>query len=412
MRQGTEKCARTRRWPAPLRRLTWPALLATVGALLLGTLASCGLGAGTGGGGPFAGARAAVTSLAINPLAPSRLYLGTRSGLFVSADAGEHWPAAPVAAFGGAGVRAVAPSAVDRDTLWVATGAPLVAPTPNTTATPSPAHVSTATPQATFPADGQTGAAGAVWVSHDAGVTWHWGSSGLPDTVNAIWAGTANANVAWATSTAGGLWVTHDDGLNWSADTLPAHALPRALLGTDTTGASLLLGTSAGLLRTTDGGKRWTPDGDVRGYVYSLVAAPLASHTVYCLTNAGLFRSTDGGAQFAAQSYGLPDTALAVGANPNVLYALAGLNIRRSADGGRTWTLLQSATTAVTGIEVAPPSSMGAPPSTAATGTGSHAAGAATPPAAPADTIFVGLSSPAGVLTSRDGGANWSQQGG
>lgn len=399
--------------PAAQRRFGRAVLLPATIAALATLLAGCGFGAAPNdASGPFGGATTVVTTIAVGPLTPSRVYLGTRAGLFVSSDAGQHWQASPVATFGGAGVRGIAASAIDRDTLWVATGAPLPAVTASPTA--SPTHAPTATPQPTFPATPPPSAPGAVWVSHDAGATWHWASARLPEPVVAVWAGTASANAAWAAILGGGLWFTNDDGLDWTvAGALPAHTIPQSVLGVDATGASVLLGTDHGLLRSSDAGKHWALSGDVRGSVHALVAAPLAPRTVYCLTDLGLYRSTDAGARFAGQSYGLLDTALAVGTNPDVLYTLAGLNVHRSTDAGRTWTLLQSTTTTVAGIVVSVPAASALATRTAtATAPPSRTAPTATPPAPPADTILVALSQPAGVMVSRDGGQTWSQQGG
>lgn len=394
-------------------------LIMMLAALMLSSLAGCGLGASQdSAAGPFASASAVITAIATAPLAPQRIYLGTRAGIFMSEDAGQHWPTTPLATFGGAGIRAIAASAIDTHTLWVVTGEP--PPAAGTTPSASPQHSATTTtttvtptPHPTFPATPRTGASGAVWVSHDGGSTWHWAATHLPGQVTAIWAGTASANSAWAAVLGGGLWLTNDDGLDWTAaGGLPQNTVPRTLLGADTTGASILLGTSAGLLRSTDGGKHWSSVGDVRGSVIALAAAPLARRTIYSLTDLGIYRSTDGGAHFTAQSYGLPDTALAVGTNPDVLFALAGVNIHRSTDGGHTWTLLQTATTSVAGIAVLPPASALATPSATNSMTVSRGTPTASPSTPPIDTVFVALSKPAGALVSRDGGLSWNQQGG
>lgn len=401
--------------PRGRRRLVRAVLFASAFAVLAGLLNGCGLGGSQSDqSGPFGGS-SVITTIVAAPFVPSRVYLGTQAGLFASADAGQHWSAGAAGSFTQVGVRAIAPSAVERNTLWLITGALPPAATPDASATGTPTHAATATPQPTFPATTQADASGAVWVSHDDGGTWHWASAGLPGQVSAVWAGTANANQAWAT-VGGGLWLTNDDGLDWSAvGGLPRHTVAQVVLGTDTSGATVLLGTNSGLLRSTDSGKHWSPVREVRGSTHALVAAPLAPRTIYCLTDFGIYRSTDGGAHFSGQSYGLPDTQLAVGANPNVLYALAGINIHRSSDGGRTWTLLQTATAGVAGIVALPPMSALATPTVTATAAHSKppAHATATPAqAASADTILVAFSKPAGMLISRDGGATWSQQGG
>ena len=390
-------------------------LLAAAVVALTGLLSGCGFrGSQSDQTGPFGGS-SIITTIVAAPFVPSRVYLGTQAGLFASADAGQHWSAGAAGSFTRVGVRAIAPSAVVRNTLWLVTGAPPTAATPAASATGTPTHAATATPQPTFPATAQTSASGAVWVSHDDGGTWHWASAGLPGQVSAVWAGTANANQAWV-AVGGGLWLTNDDGLDWSAvGGLPRHTVAQAVLGTDSAGATILLGTNNGLLRSTDSGKHWSPVQGVRGSTHALVAAPLAPRTIYCLTDFGIYRSTDGGAHFSGQSYGLPDTQLAVGSNPNVLYALAGINIHRSNNGGRTWTLIQTATAGVAGIVALPPvNALATPTATATPGHGKPPAHATATPtqAGSEDTILVAFSNPAGMLISRDGGATWSQQAG
>lgn len=417
---------RTRRQRAKRGRAAPTVPLALGLTTLLCLLNGCGFGSSQGNGNdPFAGS-IVITVIASAPVVPSQVYLGTSAGLFVSPNNGQDWTALPQAPFAGTGIRSLAPSATERGTLWVITGAPLAQTTPTTTPTrtssPTPSHGATATPDATptsqptLPATGQPGMSGAVWVSHDGGNTWHWASTHLPGPVAAVWPGTASANEAWATVAGDGLWLTTDDGLDWSAvGGLPAQAVAQAVLGTDSTGMNVLLGTNTGLLRSTDGGKHWSAIREVRGSVHALVSAPLAPSTIYCLTDFGLFRSTDGGAHFAGQSYGLPDTTLAVGVNPDVVYALAGIDVHRSADGGRTWKLVQTTTAAVAGIVTLLPASAFATPTV--TATSGHAASSknATPTATqigPTETILVALSKPTGILFSRDGGQSWTQKGG
>lgn len=414
-----EHAAKTQ--PQGRSRLVRAVVIAAAVAALMGLLSGCGFGGSQSDqGGPF-GVSSVITTITAVPFAPSRVYLGTQAGLFASADAGQHWTAGAAGGGARAGVRTIAPSAVERNTLWLVAGAPPATATPAASTTVTPAHAATATPNATatpqptFGASAQPDASGALWVSHDGGGTWHWASVGLPGPVGAVWAGTASANQAWATVIGGGLWLTNDDGLDWLAvGGLPRHTVAQAVLGTDTTGAAVLLGTNNGLLRSSDGGKHWSPLRGVRGSTHALVAAPLAPRTIYCLTDFGLYRSTDGGEHFSGQSYGLPDTQLAVGAKPDVLYALAGVNIHRSSDGGRTWTLIQTATAAVAGIVVPLPVSPPATPTPTATAKGGKppAHATATPtPSGPGDTILVALSEPAGMLVSHDGGETWSQQG-
>lgn len=382
--------------PAPLAMLL-AALLA-----LAASLAGCSLPAvriPDGPTGPFATLSNNLTALAVDPAQSNRLYLGARYGLFVSGDSGAHWPAATRGAFATAGVRSLAPSMLPDGPLWLVAGdgsvwlspdggeswrpaavyaPPQAQPTASTqpsataaaqakpTATPKTRPQPTATP---IPAPGPLPARAVAWVQP----------------------GTASTGQAFAAVPSFGLYTTTDAGVTWSFLPLPGvDGTPRSLLTDPADGRRLLLATSQGLYRSTDGGANWSPSSFIQGNILALAASPTKPDIVYCATDRALYRSTNGGASFAGVTGGYQFALLAVGATPDALYAVDGLRVLDSTDGGRTWTSATPTPAPIVALAVAP-----APKGDA------HA-----------DAIFAGLGAPPGLLTSLDGGANWGQTGG
>lgn len=115
-----------------------------------------------------------------------------------------------------------------------------------------------------------------------------------------------------------------------------------------------------GLWKTTDGGEHWTPKGD--GLPYLPVGVILIDHqhpdTMYISLgdkggwwnwNLGVYRSTDGGNSWAptALDWELSEENVIYNmimspVNPQVIYAATNRGIRRTMDGGDTWSVLRT----------------------------------------------------------------------
>jgi photosystem II stability/assembly factor-like uncharacterized protein len=127
--------------------------------------------------------------------------------------------------------------------------------------------------------------------------------------------------------------------------TLPAAVTVSAfaVVGEDGNG-SLLAASTAGLLRSDDGGRSWGSGGTSGlGPVECLVISPMfrEDHTLLVGTGAGAFRSRDGGATWDAVLSGSPVVALVSAVDRNgdavVLAGTATDGLFRSADGGAGW---------------------------------------------------------------------------
>jgi photosystem II stability/assembly factor-like uncharacterized protein len=326
-----------------------------------------------GSGGPFADLSTRATALAVDPAHPLRVYLGTSRGLFVSTDGGVHWPDATTGVFADRGVRMLAASPQLGGLLWLVAGDGSLWASPDGGESWRPAGfvAPSLAPSATPGAGGASGA--------------------LPGPAAWVQPGAASTSQAFAYVMGRGLYGTADSGMTWRALTLPAQAgTPNTLLAGGSRDQNLLLGAQKGLYRSTDGGAHWSQMSGLAGAVLALAGAPAPSSVVYCVTDQALYHSSDGGASFKALDAGQRLTLLAGGAGPSTLYGVQGLRVVRSDNGGQDWALVTPAPNAIAGMAVGP--------------------GAGGDPQR--DTVYVALSSPAGLLVSQDGGRTWQQEGG
>ena len=104
----------------------------------------------------------------------------------------------------------------------------------------------------------------------------------------------------------------------------------------------LLAATSAGLLRSVDGGERWERKVlGVGGAAEAVAVASSGSRAAIAATSLGFFKSLDGGASWSAVSAGAPEArvqALAfLPGSDRVVFAGTAHGLMRSENQGRTW---------------------------------------------------------------------------
>lgn len=149
-----------------------------------------------------------------------------------------------------------------------------------------------------------------------------------------------------------GILAGTDDGLFLSVGAGSWRRLPTVIAGLDVhprvnevTALSdrvFLAATSAGLLRTNDGGETWRrPSVWLSGPVAALAAATRQPGVMMAATPMAFFRSRDGGETWTAvsRSLGADTHSLAVlPGNDRVVFASTGKGLYRSTDQGQSWT--------------------------------------------------------------------------
>jgi photosystem II stability/assembly factor-like uncharacterized protein len=112
-----------------------------------------------------------------------------------------------------------------------------------------------------------------------------------------------------------------------------------SLLSDGSNPARLFAGTELGLAASTDGGQTWSVlDGSPQS-LRTLALDPSNPSRLFGGSDAGVFLTTDGGAHFSL-AHSFPAKAIAIDAtHPNIVYSGgSGTMIRKSTDGGATWT--------------------------------------------------------------------------
>jgi photosystem II stability/assembly factor-like uncharacterized protein len=289
---------------------------------------------------------ALVTALRADPTAPGTVYAAAFDGVSKSTDGGGTWlpvnnglPIVPVTALASRpGSPATLLAATLGSGIWKSTdgggtwasssqgltdtslGSLAVDPSSSSTLYAGTDHSSTSSQRVFKSTDG-----GATWTqtSLDAGQ--------FPITFLAV--NPANGSQVIAISeSALGYYQSLDAGKTWSTIAPSASCGGVNTIFFDPAGSTLSVGGTAGLCRSSDGGKTWTltPVGSLSS-IETFLIDPSSSSTVYAGASpavpggtGGVFRSTDGGQTWAALGDGLSDAsvvALAIDPTRGILHA-------------------------------------------------------------------------------------------
>jgi len=171
-----------------------------------------------------------------------------------------------------------------------------------------------------------------------------------------------NPTIMYAGAASGGIWKSTNSGLNWFPldDELPTLAVGAVavcpsdpniiLIGTGEPTNNIDRVGGVGILRSTDAGLTWSPTtvvyGISSGEGFNAVEFNAAGTVVLAAGQDSLWRSTDQGATWAVTSQAGSWTDIDwVSTSNDSVYALrsgigsAGNRVRRSADGGLTWSV-------------------------------------------------------------------------
>ncbi len=302
-----------------------------------------------------------VHSLAVDPLHPGIIYIGSHYGLFVSRDDGHTWPqprgylntvmitslATSPLQSGDLGLIGISPSGIDF---------------------------------------GQNG----VYFSRDYGQHWQLAHDppGIPSSVYRYLIAPGLASPTdWLVVYSGyGLYETANDGQSWR---LLRPQQPNdgewTVWVSPADPKTIFVGSVLGLVVTHDDGATWRHISGISGGVSAIAASPANSSQIYLSAESGIYRSSDAGQTFTEVSSPVSTASfsrLAVSnQHPNVLYGLVGQQVWASTNGGVTWNQRAS-------LSASNPMALLVAPND-----DQH--------------LYVGFYAPPAVITSLDGGQTW-----
>lgn len=172
-----------------------------------------------------------------------------------------------------------------------------------------------------------------------------------------------NSTTMYVGTPDGGLWKTTNGGTSWTTNTDQLPMIGVSDIAIDPTNTQIMyLATgdshggdtySIGVLKSTDGGTTWATTGltwtaSQGRSIGRLLINPTNPSIVMAFSNAGIFRTTNGGTSWSnpTGTFASIDAEFKPG-DPNTVYA-CGTSVKRSTDGGATWTAI---TTGLTGVQ-------------------------------------------------------------
>lgn len=164
-----------------------------------------------------------------------------------------------------------------------------------------------------------------------------------PNDPDIIWVGAASGGV-WKTTTGGNNWVSLTDGFPvlGISDIVVHPQNPNIIYALTGDGDSKDT-QSFGVLKTFDGGDHWFKTAYLNDYLYSssphkLIMHPSNPNTLLVVSSKGIFKTTNGGQTWPeVQDGGFTDIEYHP-TNPNILYASQAKRLFKSVNGGDTWT--------------------------------------------------------------------------
>lgn len=269
-----------------------------------------------------------VFAVAVDTAAPQTVYSGTRKGLRVSRDGGDHWSPVRTGAEPGE-IYSVALDPGGREIFFGSSGAigHSIAGGQSWARAPTLAVFSIL-----FPAkDSKIAFAatrGGVFRTTDGGTRWVPSEAGMEKTFSlSLASDPREPNVVYAATAGSGVFKSTDAGQSWKPVGRELERTVVRSIATDTTrGESVYAGTDGGVFVSADRGRTWQrrSAGLPRAVVYALVPDPGDPARVFAGTAAGLFESRDGARSWTRMAGADADvqvTSLAFDPSQRRLYA-------------------------------------------------------------------------------------------
>jgi photosystem II stability/assembly factor-like uncharacterized protein len=295
-----------------------------------------------------------VNALAIDPVTPTTVYVGTgRGGVFKSTDGGGSWTAinAGWAADQELPLRFAFALAIDRSNSgtvyvgtsdgvlkstnggknWVPVGLPFEQVSALVVDPDNPATIYAAT------------ATGAISKSSNGGKTWTGDKSGLPTSIGSFALDRSTPRILYVGTNGCGVYKRSDTQTNWTASSSGINAASVLALALDPSNpATLYAGVLGGLFKSTNGGISWTPVKlpELRfPAVFSFAIEQISSSTVYVGSSEGVFKMARNGPNVSVRHTDLSSNAVRVIAlsPPMTLYASNAGGLLKSVNGGASW---------------------------------------------------------------------------
>ncbi|MFI5303179.1 MAG: WD40/YVTN/BNR-like repeat-containing protein [Nitrospiria bacterium] len=305
-----------------------------------------------------------VFTIAINPSNTDIMYLATMKGVYKSRDGGETWEFRSQG-LGDAHVLSLGIDPLSSSTVYAGTFGDAIYKTQDGGQQWYPAniglkgHVSVVNGFAFYPKDPRiifTATTVGVFKSPDEGKEWI-EKVGTMESVYAVSLqfDPHNSNLLFV-GTSGGMYKSGDLGENWDKknDGLIKDEVGSAMsLGVNSILMNpnlvndILVGTTAGIYRSHDGGEHWSKINKGIGsrFVIGLVINENDGKTVYAGTDQGIFKSVDGGESWVPKNTGLDAKVVrSIALNkskPEYLFAGTQNGLYKSTNGGENWKLIK-----------------------------------------------------------------------
>lgn len=177
--------------------------------------------------------------------------------------------------------------------------------------------------------------------------------------INGMAVNPLNENEIYACTPAGGIWKSTTGGNNFTTTTDELAAIGFSSIVVDYTNpnivyaasgegsGSVLVSYSLGVLKSTDGGLSFHPTGldwkkrELR-QTFKIVMDPVDNNVLMVATSMGIFRTTDGGTNWTQVKSSLIHDIEFQPGNRNVVYATSDKYFYRSMNNGITWTTLSA----------------------------------------------------------------------